>query len=95
MKEKKHFFLIDSLNAYFCQEPDRSFKERIATYVNERGKNGLSIVIDTGAYPCRGMFKEFVDYGLLLPTIFELPLKRFCIFHQNDFDRLSEDKSKI
>ncbi|HXS60170.1 MAG TPA: hypothetical protein VN703_05100 [Candidatus Sulfopaludibacter sp.] len=51
MKEKKHFFLIDSLNAYFGQEPDRSFKERIATYVNERGKNGLSIVIDTGAYP--------------------------------------------
>ena len=50
-ERKEAFFLIDSLNTYFGQEPDRSFKERIATYVNERGKNGLSIVIDTGAYP--------------------------------------------
>jgi len=40
------------------------------------------------------MFKKLVDYGLSLPTIFELPLKRFCIFHQNDFDRLSEEQKQ-
>ena len=40
------------------------------------------------------MFKELVKYELLLPTIFDLPLKRFCIFHQNDFNRISEEQKQ-
>jgi hypothetical protein len=40
------------------------------------------------------MFKKRVDYGLSLPTIFELPLKRFCIFHQNNFDGISEEQKQ-
>jgi hypothetical protein len=93
-EREESLFIIDSLDAYFGQEPDRSFKERIATHVKEIGKNGLSILIDKGVYPYKGMFKELVNYGLSLPTIFELPLKRFCIFHQNDFDRLSEEQKQ-
>ena len=95
MKEKKHiFFLIDLLDAYFGQKPDRSFKERLAIHVKEIGKNGLSIISDTVAYLYRGMFKELVEYELSLPTIFDLPLKRFCIFHQNDFNRISKEQKQ-
>jgi hypothetical protein len=57
----------------------------MAIHVKEIGKNGLSIISDTGAYLYRGMLKETVEYELSLPTIFDLLLKRFCIFHQNDF----------
>ena len=40
------------------------------------------------------MFKELVEYELSLPTIFDLPLKRFCIFHQNDFNRISKEQKQ-
>ena len=71
-----------------------SFKERMIIHVKEIGKKGLSIISETDAYLYRGMFKELVKYELLLPTIFDLPLKRFCIFHQNDFNRISEEQKQ-
>lgn len=81
---------------FYFQESDRSFKERMANHVKGLGKKGLSIMNDTGGYPHRGMIKELVEYELSLPTVFDAPLKRFCVFHQKDFDRLSEEqKQKI
>ena len=87
-------FIMDALQTYFGSEPDREFKERMALYSKEKGKRGLSILNDTGAYPFKGMNKELVDYDLSLPTVFDLPLKRFCLFHQTDFERLSEEQKQ-
>ncbi|MGN6347743.1 MAG: hypothetical protein ACTHJ7_10540 [Candidatus Nitrosocosmicus sp.] len=42
------------------------------------------------------MSKELVRYELSLPTVFDLPLRRFCLFHQADFERLpDEQKQKL
>jgi hypothetical protein len=88
--------IMDALEIYFGSEPDRVFKEKRAYQVKKLGKEGLSILNDTGAYPYKGMNKELVDYELSLPIVFDLPLRRFCLFHQADFDRLTnEQKQKL
>jgi hypothetical protein len=93
--EREEMLLImDALDTYFGQEPDREFKERMTLHSKEIGKGGLSILNDTGAYPFRGMNKELVEYELSLPTVFDAPLRRFCLFHQADFERLTDEQKQ-
>jgi hypothetical protein len=95
-ERKEDLLIIDALQTYFGQEPDREFKEKVALHSKEKGREGLSILNDTGAYPFKDMNKELVDYELSLPTVFDLPLRRFCLFHKADFERLTdEQKTKL
>ena len=57
-------------------------------------KEGLSILADLGAYPQRSMYKELVDYELSLPTKYDDPMKGFCLYHQKDFDNLSDEQKQ-
>ena len=97
IETEKSLMVIDALQSYFGSEPDSRYKERMSIYVTHKiRKKGLSILSDTGAFHFKGKLEELVDYELSLPTISKLPLKRFCIFHQADFNRLSEEqKQKI
>ena len=45
-----------------------------------------------GAYSHRSKYKELVDYELSLPAKYDVPMKGFCLYHQRDFDRLSEEQ---
>ncbi|MGN6628889.1 MAG: hypothetical protein ACTHKJ_03330 [Candidatus Nitrosocosmicus sp.] len=84
----------DALEIYFGKETDAYFKKRMAIRSKEIGKDNFSIMNDIGAYPFKGKDKELVEYELSLPKVFDLPLKRFCIFHQKDFDRLLEEQKQ-
>ncbi len=92
--KEKMLFIIDALETYFDQEPDSEFKERMALYSKEIGKEGLSILGDTGAYHFRGMNKELVEHELSLPTVFDLPLRAFCLYHQADFESLTDEQKQ-
>lgn len=96
LEREKTLLIIDALKTYFGVEKDSEFKEKVAIYAKKMGKEGLSILNDTGAYPYKGREKELVEYELSLPTVFTSPLKRFCLFHQRDFARLlNEQRSKM
>jgi hypothetical protein len=58
------------------------------------GKNGVSVLADLGAYPHKSMYKELVDYELSLPTKYNMPLKGFCLCHQKDFDKFSDEQQQ-
>ena len=60
----------------------------------QRGKSCLSVLADMGAYPHRSKYKDLVDYELSLPTKYDVQMKGFCLYHQNDFDRLSEEQKQ-
>jgi hypothetical protein len=69
-------------------------------YAKQIGKNGLSILGDMGAYAHKSMYKDLVDYELSLPTTKYdddlVAMKGFCLYHQNDFDKFSnEQKQKL
>src|SRR5919202_3889134 len=88
--------IIDSLEEYFGKEPDMRFKRNLAYHAKKIGKNGLSILGDMGAYHHKSNHEELVDYELSLPTKYEdgIALKGFCLYHKNDFDRLSEEQKQ-
>ena len=94
-EKEKTLMIIDSLYEYFELQPDDvSFKNRLVDYAVQIGKNGLSILADMGSYHHRSKYKELLDHELSLPTKFDISMKGFCLYHQKDFDRLSDEQKQ-
>ncbi len=57
---------------------------------------GLSILGDVGAFYYMKKIKELLEYESSLPKQFDtkLKLKGLCLYHQKDFDRLSEEQKQ-
>jgi hypothetical protein len=89
--KEKNLILIDSLQEYFGKRPDMPFKRSLANHAKEIGKNGLSILGEIGAYPYKSKSDDLVDYESSLPAKFDLPMKGFCLYHE-DF-QMSKNES--
>jgi len=85
--------IADSLEEYLGDHPLVYIKKGLANY-SKMGKSALSVVADMGAYPHKSKYKELVDYELSLPTKYDVQMKGFCLYHQKDFDRLSEQQKQ-
>lgn len=55
---------------------------------------GLSIMSDAGAFHFMRKTQELLEYECSLPKQFDLNLKAFCLYHENDFNRLSEEQKQ-
>jgi hypothetical protein len=94
--EKEGALIIaDSLKEYLSEQPHMHLKESSANYI-KMGKNGLSVLADMGAYAHKSKYKELVDYELSLPTKYndDVPMKGFCLYHKEDFDRFSDEQKQ-
>jgi MEDS: MEthanogen/methylotroph, DcmR Sensory domain len=88
--EKEESLLIaDALEEYLGNQPLIYVKKSLENYA-KMGKNGVSVLADLGAYPHKSMYNDLVDYELSLPTKYNVQMKGFCLYHQKDFDKLSE-----
>jgi hypothetical protein len=95
-EREKSLIVIDSLEEYFGKQLDMPFKRSLANHAKKIGRSGLSVLGDIGAYPYKSKYKELVKYELSLPTKYDLPMKGFCLYHQKDFDKFSnEQKQKL
>ncbi len=47
------------------------------------------------AFLFENRIEDLIDYELFLPRWFDMNLKGVCLYHEKDFDRLSEDKRRI
>jgi hypothetical protein len=47
-----------------------------------------------GAYCHRSKDDELVNYELSLPTKYDVQMKGFCLYHQKDFDKFSEEQKQ-
>jgi hypothetical protein len=56
--------------------------------------SSLLFLADMGAYPHKSMYKDLVDYELLLPTKYEVQMKDFCLYHQKGFDKFSDEQQQ-
>ena len=92
--EKEESLLIaDALEEYLGDQPLIYVKKSLANYA-KMGKNGVSVLADLGAYPHRSKYKDLVDYELSLPTKYDMQMKGFCLYHQKDFDKFSEEQQQ-
>ena len=75
-----------------------SLVEKLAKEAQSSGKNGISVVADLASFYYYNQIDKLMDYEMSLPTQYddEMNLKGFCLYHQKDFERLSnEQKQKI
>jgi hypothetical protein len=93
-EKEKSLIIADSLKEYLGDQPHMNLEKSLGNY-SEMGKNGLSVLADLGAYAHKSMYKDLVDYELSLPTKYDdVTMKGFCLYHQNDFDRFSDEQKQ-
>src|SRR5919199_3245027 len=92
-EKEESLIIADSLEEYLGDQTLIYVKKSLANYT-KIGKNGVSVLADLGAYPHKSMYKELVDYELSLPTKYNMPLKGFCLCHQKDFDKFSDEQQQ-
>ena len=97
-EQEKSLIIADALERYFGEQnmDDKSFKMSLVNHTKKIGKSGLSILGDMGAYHHRSKNDELVDYELSLPRKYEdgIALKGFCLYHQKDFDKFSDEQKQ-
>jgi MEDS: MEthanogen/methylotroph, DcmR Sensory domain len=96
-EKEKVLVIIDSLKVYFDQQqqqPNIRFIKSLAKYAKQMGKNCLSVLGDLGAYRHKSKFIDLMDYELSLPSKYDLDLKGFCLYHQKDFDKFSDEQKQ-
>jgi hypothetical protein len=47
-----------------------------------------------GAYPYKCKSNDLVNYESSLPTKYDVPMKGFCLYHQKDFDKFSDEQKQ-
>jgi hypothetical protein len=91
--------ILDSAKAYFKSEIGlESFIQRLLRHAESLGKNGVSVLTDSGSFSLFGGREKLVDYELLLPSKYPhgTKLKRFCVNNKKDFEMLlQEQKEKL
>ncbi len=61
-------------------------------YAKSKGKAGVSIIADKGTFPFKHRIDDLVNFEISLPSKYDLDLKMICVYHQKDFNKLSEDQ---
>lgn len=95
--EEKSLMIIDSLKKYLGNESQQSEYDpdmNLVGYAKEKGKAGVSIIGDKGAFPFKHLIDDLVNFELSLPSKYDTDLKRICLYHQKDFNRLSEEQKQ-
>jgi hypothetical protein len=92
-EKEESLIIADALEEYLGDQPLIYVKKSLENYA-KMGKNGVSVLADLGAYPHESMHRELVDYELSLPTKYDVQIKGFCLYHQKDFDKFSEEQQQ-
>jgi hypothetical protein len=85
--------IIDSVKGFFDFDHPLYVKN-LLKQAESLGKSGISVIADAGAFYHYSKLEELVKHELSMPSKFDINLKRFCVFHKQDFDRLTEVKKQ-
>jgi hypothetical protein len=92
-EKEESLIIADALEEYLGDQPLIYAKKGLANYA-KMGKNGVSVLADLGPYPHKSKYKDLVDYELPLPTKYDVQMKGFCLYHQKDFDKFSDERKQ-
>jgi hypothetical protein len=85
--------IIDSVKGFFDFDHP-SYVKNLLKQAESLGKSGISVIADAGAFYHYSKVEELVKHELSMPSKFDINLKRFCVFHKQDFDTLTEVKKQ-
>jgi hypothetical protein len=71
-----------------------SFVEKLSKQAQNSGKNGISVIADLASFYFYNGIDKLIEYEMSLPTKYDdnMKLKGFCLYHQEDFQRLSKEQ---
>ena len=97
IENENTLIIVDSLKNYTKREQkesDRSFKESMINHAKKMGKNGFSILGDMGVFYFESQIQDLLEYELSLPKKYNIDLKGFCLYHKDDFNRLTQEQKQ-
>ena len=60
----------------------------------KRAQNGVLVIADAGPFFHLNKRDKLIEHELSMPSQFDVNLKRFCIFHKQDFKMLTEEQQQ-
>jgi hypothetical protein len=96
-KAEKSLIIVDSLKKYIgnvSPDSDYNYNKTLVEYAKSKGKAGVSIIADKGTFPFKHRIDDLVNFELSLPSKYDIELKRICVYHQKDLNRLSEEQKQ-
>jgi DhnA family fructose-bisphosphate aldolase class Ia len=86
--------IVDSLKTHFHADLDiKSFIRKLVEHAKNTGKDGVSVFVDMGSFYHHNKIDELIEHELSIPSKYhDMKLRRFCIYHQKDFDRLKKEQ---
>ena len=91
-KYEDSFIVMDSLKTHFGMRSHMAFVKQILRRAEDSSKNGVSIIADCGSFLHLNNRDKLMEHELSMPSQFNGNLKRFCVFHKQDFNRLTEEQ---
>ncbi|WP_458745965.1 hypothetical protein [Candidatus Nitrosocosmicus sp. T] len=95
-KAEKSLIIVDSLKKYIgnnvSPDTDYDYNKNLVEYAKAMGKSGVSIIADKGTFPFKHRIDDLVNFELSLPSKYDIDLKRVCVYHEKDFNRVSEEQ---
>jgi MEDS: MEthanogen/methylotroph, DcmR Sensory domain len=96
-EDEGSLIILDSVKAYFGLGTKADLNKFIQNQVERAekiGKNGVSVVTDVDSFHLFEIVDKLIEYELALPSRYAIRLKRFCIYDQNNFDKLAEQQKQ-
>jgi hypothetical protein len=91
-KYKDSLILMDSIKGHFGAGDHMAFVNDLL----KRAQNGVLVIADAGPFFHLNKKDKLVEHELSMPSRFDVNLKRFCVFHKQDFNVLTgEQRQKL
>jgi len=87
---KDSLIVMDSLKAHFGVGNHMEFVNELV----KRAQNGVSVIADAGPFFHLHKRDRLIEHELSMPPRFDINIKRFCVFHKQDFNILTEEQKQ-
>jgi hypothetical protein len=89
-KYEDSLMVMDSIKGHFGADDHMVFVNKLVN----RAENGVLIIADAGPFFHLNKKDKLVEHELSMPSRFDTNLKRFCVFHKQDFNVLTEEQKQ-
>jgi hypothetical protein len=80
--------VMDSIKGHFGADDHMVFVNKLV----DSAENGVLVIADAGPFFHLNKRDRLVEHELSMPSRFDTDLKRFCVFHKQDFNTLAEEQ---
>jgi hypothetical protein len=87
-KYEDSLIVMDSIEGHFGADDHMAYVNKLV----DSAENGVLVIADAGSFFHLNKKEKLVEHELSMPSRFDADLKRFCVFHKQDFNTLTEEQ---